>query len=294
MLFAPLMNRQKKYFYAVLCIAIISAVILLASQNKDEADTALTKIALRDAGNKLLLANNDSTSLVLPVQKIEASKYRLSFEKELAIHQDSLVAIVERSFQKASLPSQYQIEVRQCQDFEVAYSYQKNKTEEKSIIPCSGRFLPQKCYVLEVQFLEKAITSTAQLIWMILLLESSVMALFFFFKRKKDKECISTNENSIPVGRFHFYPDENKLILAATEIPLSKKEVELLTIFVTHANKVIKREELSKKVWEDHGVFVGRSLDTYISKLRKKLSDDDSIKLTNVHGIGYMLELKNN
>ena len=55
---------------------------------------------------------------------------------------------------------------------------------------------------------------------------------------------------------------------------------------------IIKREELSKKVWEDHGVFVGRSLDTYISKLRKKLSEDETLKLTNVHGIGYVLVVK--
>ena len=78
------------------------------------------------------------------------------------------------------------------------------------------------------------------------------------------------------------------------EINLSKKEVELLTIFVANPNKIIKREELSKQVWEDQGVFVGRSLDTYISKLRKKLSDDETIKLTNIHGIGYNLEIKEN
>ena len=56
-------------------------------------------------------------------------------------------------------------------------------------------------------------------------------------------------------------------------------------------NQIIKREELTKKVWEDNGVFVGRSLDTYISKLRKKLQDDDSIQLINIHGIGYKLEV---
>jgi len=44
-------------------------------------------------------------------------------------------------------------------------------------------------------------------------------------------------------------------------------------------------------VWEDNGVIVGRSLDTYISKLRKKLKDDASIKLINVHGVGYKLEI---
>ena len=52
-----------------------------------------------------------------------------------------------------------------------------------------------------------------------------------------------------------------------------------------------RTEDLTKKVWEDNGVFVGRSLDTYISKLRKKLQTDESIKLTNVHGVGYKLEL---
>ena len=116
----------------------------------------------------------------------------------------------------------------------------------------------------------------------------------FFPKRKKVKELNNSNKNIISIGKFQFYPDENKLTVEATEISLSKKEVELLTIFVANPNKIIKREELSKKVWEDHGVFVGRSLDTYISKLRKKLSNDELIKLTNVHGIGYMLEVKIN
>jgi len=294
MLFAPLMNQRKIYFYGSFCIAIVSAVVLLASQNKKEVHTALIKIALRDVGNKLLLTNQDSTSLILPVQKVEESKYQLSFEKELAIHPDSLVAIVERSFQKANLSSYYQIEVKQCEDLEVAYSFLKFANQEKSIIPCSGRSLPQKCYMLEVQFLEKTATSSNKPIWIILLTGSSMMAFLFFFKRKKDKEPILRDGNGILVGKFKFYPEENKLIVESTEIPLSKKEVELLTVFVANPNKVIKREELSKKVWEDHGVFVGRSLDTYISKLRKKLSGDASIKLTNVHGIGYMLEVKEN
>ncbi|MGB1041616.1 MAG: helix-turn-helix domain-containing protein, partial [Flavobacteriales bacterium] len=62
-------------------------------------------------------------------------------------------------------------------------------------------------------------------------------------------------------------------------------------IFAESPNQIVKREELTKRVWEDNGVFVGRSLDTYVSKLRKKLNSDESIKLTNVHGIGYKLEI---
>lgn len=294
MLFVPLMKQRKIYFYGSLCLALLATLMLVVPDKKEETFSELVKIALRDAGNKLLRTNQDSTSLILPVLKVEELKYQLSFQKALVINPDSLVAIVQKSFQKANLPLQYQIEVKQCEDLEVAYSFLKFADQEKSIIPCSGRFLPQKCYTIEVRFLEKTATSSNKLIWIILLIGSSVMAFVFFSKPKKDKEPISTNENSISVGKFKFYPDENKLIVESTEIPLSKKEVELLTVFVAHPNKVIKREELSKKVWEDHGVFVGRSLDTYISKLRKKLSDDESIKLTNVHGIGYMLEMKNN
>ena len=62
-------------------------------------------------------------------------------------------------------------------------------------------------------------------------------------------------------------------------------------LFTSQPNEIIKREELTKKVWEDHGVFVGRSLDTYISKLRIKLKEDTSIKLINIHGVGYKLKI---
>lgn len=292
MLFAALMNQRKIYFYASLCLAILSAIVLLAYENENEVKTSFTKIALRDVGNKLMLANQDSTSLILPVHKMEESKYQLSFEKPLSIEPDKLVDIVVQSFQKANLSAHYQIEVKQCEDLEVAYSFMQFPNQEKSIIPCSGRFLPQKCYTIEVRFFEKAIASSNKLIWIVLLIGSVVLVVVFFPKRKKVKELNNSNKNSISIGKFQFYPDENKLTVEATEISLSKKEVELLTVFVANPNKIIKREELSKKVWEDHGVFVGRSLDTYISKLRKKLSEDDSIKLTNIHGIGYILEFK--
>lgn len=292
MLFAPLMNQRKIYFYGSVCLAIFAAIMIFTSTKKDEPFSELVKIALRDVGNKLLLTNQDSTSLILPVQKVEESKYQLSFEKELTIYPDTLVKIVQQSFQKANLPSHYQIEVKQCKDLEVAYSFLKNANVEKDIIPCGGRNMPQKCYTIEVRFLENTFTSSNKIIWIVLLSLGLIAAFVSFPNRKKNIQYDPTNQNGISLGKFQFYPDENKLMVKAVEISLSKKEVELLTLFVANPNKIIKREELSKKVWEDHGVFVGRSLDTYISKLRKKLSDDESIKLTNVHGIGYMLEIK--
>lgn len=292
MLFAELMNQRKIYFYGSLCFAIFAVILLLTPDKKNESFSELVKIALRDVGNNLLLANQDSTSLILPVHQVEKSKYQLSFEKELTIYPDTLVKIVQQSFQKANLPSHYQIEVKQCKDFEVAYSFLKNANVEKDIIPCGGRNMPQKCYTIEVRFLEKTESFSTKIIWIALLSLSMIAAFVFFPKNKTKEQPIPTHKNSLPLGKFKFYPEESKLVIEAAEISLSKKEVELLTLFVANPNKIIKREELSKKVWEDHGVFVGRSLDTYISKLRKKLNEDESIKLTNIHGIGYVLEVK--
>lgn len=118
-----------------------------------------------------------------------------------------------------------------------------------------------------------------------------MLTAILLYKRKEKENYRNTDNNYTSIGSFHFYPEQNKLIKASEEISLSRKECELLAIFIAHPNQVIKREELTKKVWEDHGVIVGRSLDTYISKLRNILKEDSSIKISNVHGVGYKLEI---
>ncbi len=247
----------------------------------------ITKIALRDVGNSLLLSQNDSTSLVLPITNIDTNKFELTFQEELMVVPDSLVDVVKNSFAKANLPDNYRIEVLQCSDNEVAYSYEMKNEEQNSIIPCMGRALPVGCYIIQVQFTELKQTSW---IMYVLLFGGVILALWFLMKLRKPKLKEDTLESYI-IGKYEFYPDQNKLVKSASEIQLSKKECELLEIFYENLNTVVKRDELVKRVWEDQGVFVGRSLDTYISKLRKKLQEDDSIKITNIHGIGYKLEV---
>lgn len=131
------------------------------------------------------------------------------------------------------------------------------------------------------------------MLFIILFLGIAGVFIIDFYKTKQAELIKGSKNNYTKIGSFHFYPDQNKLVKEAVEISLSKKECELLAIFIANPNQIIKRDELTKKVWEDHGVFVGRSLDTYISKLRKKLQEDDSIKITNVHGVGYKLDTSN-
>jgi DNA-binding response OmpR family regulator len=65
----------------------------------------------------------------------------------------------------------------------------------------------------------------------------------------------------------------------------------LLTLFAHNPNELLLRDRLLKEVWEDEGVITGRSLDMFVSKLRKKLHHDSAVNLVNVHGKGYRLEV---
>lgn len=275
---------MKRTIYSIFFILLLSCLMSCGDEN---SFSEITKIALRDVGNSLLLSQNDSTSLVLPITNIDTNKFELTFQEELRIVPDSLVDAVKNSFTKANLPDNYRIEVLQCSDNEVAYSYEMKNEEQNSIIPCMGRALPIGCYIIQVQFTELKQTS-----WVIyvLLFGGVILVLWFLMKLRKPNLKEDTLESYI-IGKYEFYPDQNKLVKSASEIQLSKKECELLEIFYENLNTVVKRDELVKRVWEDQGVFVGRSLDTYISKLRKKLQEDDSIKITNIHGIGYKLEV---
>jgi two-component system, OmpR family, response regulator len=82
-----------------------------------------------------------------------------------------------------------------------------------------------------------------------------------------------------------------RLTSNSTVIDITNKEARLLQIFCLNINKVIDRNVIQKAIWEDEGYFVGRSLDVFISRLRKILSVDPSISILNVHGVGYKLEV---
>lgn len=273
-----------------LWILSLSISFISCTDDTIEPSSEITKISLRNTGHELLLSHKDSTSRVLPVLEIEPSiKYQISFEKELAFEPSNLVSIIDNNFLKAELPKKYIVEVIDCSINEVAYSYEMKYNKQKAIIPCAGRTLPKGCYKIEVQFLK---SSKISLPLYLLVFATIAIALIILFKRKKTSAIKSKNEDTfIRLGKFKFYSRESKLSIANEEIHLSKKECELLEIFTTHLNEVIKRDTLTKRIWEDNGVIVGRSLDTYVSKLRKKLNRDTSIKITNVHGVGYKLEV---
>ena len=93
------------------------------------------------------------------------------------------------------------------------------------------------------------------------------------------------------LGKFLFDVKDQRLLLGSEVISLTGKEYRILELLNKNFGELIPRETLMQKVWINEGVITGRSLDMFVSKLRKKLSSDPELRITNVHGKGYKLEI---
>lgn len=91
------------------------------------------------------------------------------------------------------------------------------------------------------------------------------------------------------IGRFSF--DSKKQILSIDDksTKLTTKESELLSLLCAHKNEILQRDFALKSIWIDDNYFNARSMDVYITKLRKHLKDDDAVEIINIHGKGYKL-----
>ena len=99
------------------------------------------------------------------------------------------------------------------------------------------------------------------------------------------------NPNLIPMGSSWFDEKNMVLLFGDNKVELSHKEGELLSLLYASANLPVEREEILKKIWGDDGDYVGRTLDVFISKLRKKLEPENDVKIVNIRGVGYKLLL---
>ena len=104
---------------------------------------------------------------------------------------------------------------------------------------------------------------------------------------------ISSFENGVYLlGKYTFDSANHELRIDNRRISLTTKEVELLRVLYRHKNQLITREKTLKTVWGSDNYFIGRSMDVFITKLRKYLKDDPDISIVNVHGTGFRLEVK--
>jgi DNA-binding response OmpR family regulator len=95
---------------------------------------------------------------------------------------------------------------------------------------------------------------------------------------------------ALPIGQYEFDTANFTLKHNNEERVLTSREAEILKQLYLHRDRVLKREEILLAVWGNDDYFLGRSLDVFISKIRKYLKDDPNVQITNFHGVGFKLE----
>lgn len=120
-------------------------------------------------------------------------------------------------------------------------------------------------------------------------IEELILKIEVFLRRKY--VSVSINDQ-YKVGNYNF--DYRNLVLSidGESRNLTQKEADLLKMLLDHKNNVVKRSLILEKLWGEDDYFLGRSMDVFISRLRKYLSGDPKIKLDNIHGVGFKLVIE--
>ncbi|HEY1060472.1 MAG TPA: winged helix-turn-helix domain-containing protein [Daejeonella sp.] len=287
-----LISGKRKYLFALILLFISVIGLAFSMAEGNDFDIARREVLLRRIGHELLLQSGDSTSRVLPVNKIAADEYQIRFENNLTFQPDSLVNTTRRLLAKDPLARDYVVNVLNCRNASVAFAYAISKNEKNTIVACSGRIQPTACYLINIKFEPTGII-TAKNGYLLGSLPFLAFIGFIFLRSAKPGRALPEvqSASTFSLGPVLFDTKNRNLLINGKTTDLTGTETRLLLIFASSPNETIERSRLQKEIWEDEGVIVGRSLDMFISKLRKKLELDPNVKIVVVRGKGYKLEI---
>ncbi|OYU83861.1 MAG: transcriptional regulator [Flavobacterium sp. BFFFF2] len=288
-----LIHLQRNCLFILVLLSLVSAICAAFSFiGNDDFEMARREVLLRRIGHELLLQSGDVTSRVLPVKKLTDNEYQIAFEHELTFQPDSLMNATRRLLAKDPFASDYVVQVRHCGNSRVAYGYAISKNKKDDIVSCQGRKQPKACYNINIQFRPPGIL-TAKNAYLLGSLPLLAFIGFMLFKKVKpqNNEFERSPTDLFTLGSVLFDGKQRKLIINEKTIDLTATETRVLLIFAKSPNETIERIRLQKEIWEDEGVIVGRSLDMFISKLRKKLEIDPNLRIVVIRSKGYKLEM---
>jgi len=117
-------------------------------------------------------------------------------------------------------------------------------------------------------------------------IEELILKIEVFLKRKF---ITATDKDEYTIGKYTLDHKNQKLISVDGEENMTQKEADLMKFLIENKGNTLKREEILKKLWGENDYFLGRSMDVFISRLRKYIKPDTSLAIENVHGVGFRL-----
>lgn len=122
-------------------------------------------------------------------------------------------------------------------------------------------------------------------------IEELLLKIDIFLRRSRYTGILKSN-TPVPIGEYAFDYNNLSLTFGADSDTLTQKEADLLKLLYEHRNQVVKRSYILENIWGKDDYFLGRSLDVFISRLRKYLNRDERIKIENIHGVGFKFKVE--
>lgn len=288
-------------------LSVIIGCLVQQANGQNDPNDSHAMVALRMIGHRLLLQSGDSSSRVLPIQKVNG-RFLLQFESELGFDPGVLAGTVDSILSISGLANSYLVEIQSCETQEIVYSYEVFIPNKSDIIPCSDRLQPKACYKLYFTLFhpKEPVKATKTSIWegkrnlianwQFLLgagLFFALLSILYLRKRnahaKQQPLSGEITDEILSIGTSRFDKKNMRVWVNNEQIDLTGKEAELLLLLHNATNKTLDREDILQEVWGDDGDYTGRTLDVFVSKLRKKLEGDPTIRIINIRGVGYKM-----
>ncbi|GAB4032937.1 winged helix-turn-helix domain-containing protein [Spirosoma jeollabukense] len=293
---------------SVIIIALLVAGLLFmqfawrtpSAGQGNKADFAKkVNLALRRTAHHLLIEKGDSTSRIPVVQHSTATTFLVRLEQPFDYGR--LPTLLQQSLAIHQIKANYDVALVDCATGELQLGYNFLDVSGKNEIPCGGRQQKRGCYTLQLTFNTPVSPQpkATSILWAWAVGFLLVGGAYIVWQ-KSDKKTNSVlppetipraSDHLISVGQLSFNTTNQSVNVAGTMHPLTYREAKLLHLFVRHPNQLLTRDFILKSVWEDEGIIVGRSADVFVSRLRKLLQPDSTIRIVAVHGVGYRLEV---
>lgn len=261
-------------------------------------------LALRRTAHLLLKQAGDSTTTIEPVKQTAENTYQVRLEH--AFNYDSLPSFLQKSFDLYNITNKYDVQVRDCSEYLLILGYKSVDFTDNKDVPCVGRNQNHDCLNFSVAFSTPSVLGVGY--WGLgiglggLLLLGMVYIGYFYNRSFSKRNVLSpTHEvidggntdfaHLISIGQSVFDTHNQTILINNIEQKLTFQESKLLELFCTHKNELLERDTILKAVWGDEGVLITRSVDVFVSRLRKILKPDGTLKIANVHGRGYRFEV---
>lgn len=264
----------------------------LASPESTPLPADKINLALRRTADKLLRASGDSTSRIPAVEQVSDHAWKVYINKPIDYNQ--LPALLQASMDQYDIRQEYEVAVRSCATDLIDLGYHKLDFQQDSIVPCSGRESPEGCHYIEVTFNGTAPAKPLQagIPILVFLVAASGAGIWWWMRKRQTPGDITveTEGDWLSFGQSRLHESGQVLECAGEKQSLTYREAKLLHLFASHPGELLGRDHILSEVWGDEGVQVSRSIDVFVSRLRKKLAADPSIAIVAVHGVGYKLD----